>query len=686
MHRHRLQHDPPARGRARRRPACARSSPCAASCAWSPGDGRRDPGRGGGRAGRDRGRARAPGPRARRARACASSAPRRSAARANRDELCAAVHRAAGVARRGPHRRAGGARWPSPGRWRRWPAPPAGRVGVVDVGGGSSRARDRHGRAAASTLVDVAADRLGRRWPTRHLRSDPPTRGRARRRCAPSRRRARGRRPARDRARPRRRRQRDVAARGRAAASWRRRTIARILAVLLARAGRRGRQAAAGSHVERVRLLPAGLLPSRRPGAPSAGAAADRPRRPARGRRPARHSTVVVEWMAAAWPRPRHPGLHADCSYREAAARTVAVRAQELFEHAEGVLDTTDIERVHDMRVATRRLRAVLEIFAPCFPRKALRDVLRDVKALADALGARRDPDVHLAAARGVRRARSRTPTARASRSSPSACAPSRARATRCSPPRWPARADRPARPPRRAERGRLARARPATVVRPAAAAGPAVERRPREGARGQGPRPRRRRWPTTSSASSPRPPGRAVLVHPARRSTPREVEGAARHAHRRQAPALHPRGRRRAVLRPVRRDGDQAHQGAAGPARRDPRLRRPAPARARAAGRAARRRRARGPRRAPATPPDLDPTLAVGHAARARPGAAWRRSRIYVEARRGLLFERFLELWRDLEREGFRARLEYAITERPRARPTPPSPSDNGDRAVAPP
>src|SRR5438046_2113521 len=90
-------------------------------------------------------------------------------------------------------------------------------------------------------------------------------------------------------------------------------------------------------------------------------------------------------------------GLHADLRFREAAARTVAVRAQELFEHAEGVLDTSDIERVHDMRVASRRLRAVLEIYEPCFPRKALRDVLDDVKALADALGERRDPDVHLA-------------------------------------------------------------------------------------------------------------------------------------------------------------------------------------------------------------------------------------------------------------------------------------------------
>ena len=92
------------------------------------------------------------------------------------------------------------------------------------------------------------------------------------------------------------------------------------------------------------------------------------------------------------------PGLTPDVPFAEAARRTVAVRAEELFAHAEGVLDTGDIERVHDMRVATRRLRAVLEIFATCFEPDLLRGVLRDVKRLADALGARRDPDVQLAA------------------------------------------------------------------------------------------------------------------------------------------------------------------------------------------------------------------------------------------------------------------------------------------------
>lgn len=87
-----------------------------------------------------------------------------------------------------------------------------------------------------------------------------------------------------------------------------------------------------------------------------------------------------------------------DEPFAAAAARIVRVRADELEEASAGVLDTSDIERVHDMRVATRRLRAVLEIFAPCFPKAEFAPVLDDVKNLADALGERRDPDVQIAA------------------------------------------------------------------------------------------------------------------------------------------------------------------------------------------------------------------------------------------------------------------------------------------------
>jgi hypothetical protein len=46
------------------------------------------------------------------------------------------------------------------------------------------------------------------------------------------------------------------------------------------------------------------------------------------------------------------------------------------------------------------------------------------------------------------------------------------------------------------------------------------------------------------------------------------------------------------------------------------------------------------------------------------------------------LLFERFTQLWVKLEREGFRARLEYAIRERPVPDVTT-SPSQDGDGGV---
>lgn len=96
------------------------------------------------------------------------------------------------------------------------------------------------------------------------------------------------------------------------------------------------------------------------------------------------------------------PGLNPGTRFADAAAAAVGVRAREVFAHADGVLDTSDIESVHDMRVATRRLRAAMEVFAACFPKKEHKKLLREVKALADVLGERRDPDVAIAALEGI--------------------------------------------------------------------------------------------------------------------------------------------------------------------------------------------------------------------------------------------------------------------------------------------
>jgi CHAD domain-containing protein len=88
--------------------------------------------------------------------------------------------------------------------------------------------------------------------------------------------------------------------------------------------------------------------------------------------------------------------LTADRPYGDAAREIVGGRAEAVFAARHGVLDTADIERVHRMRVASRRLRAALEVFAPALDHKRARRALREVKALADALGERRDRDVAL--------------------------------------------------------------------------------------------------------------------------------------------------------------------------------------------------------------------------------------------------------------------------------------------------
>jgi len=91
------------------------------------------------------------------------------------------------------------------------------------------------------------------------------------------------------------------------------------------------------------------------------------------------------------------PGLTTELPYGEAAALVIEVRCEELMSHSEHVLDVERIEGVHDMRVATRRLRAAIEVFWPCLPKKLRKRALAEVKDLADALGERRDRDVAIA-------------------------------------------------------------------------------------------------------------------------------------------------------------------------------------------------------------------------------------------------------------------------------------------------
>lgn len=87
------------------------------------------------------------------------------------------------------------------------------------------------------------------------------------------------------------------------------------------------------------------------------------------------------------------PDLSCSDSFRRAAGKIIWTRTEEVFAHRAAALGE-DPEGVHDMRVATRRLRAAIEVFVDAFPRRQMRRYLRTVKDLADCLGVVRDLDV----------------------------------------------------------------------------------------------------------------------------------------------------------------------------------------------------------------------------------------------------------------------------------------------------
>lgn len=80
------------------------------------------------------------------------------------------------------------------------------------------------------------------------------------------------------------------------------------------------------------------------------------------------------------------------------AATVLRVRCDEVVELRGAALDFSDIEGVHRMRVATRRLRSALRDFLPLLKKRPLRKTRRKFKEIADALGAVRDQDVAILA------------------------------------------------------------------------------------------------------------------------------------------------------------------------------------------------------------------------------------------------------------------------------------------------
>lgn len=91
-------------------------------------------------------------------------------------------------------------------------------------------------------------------------------------------------------------------------------------------------------------------------------------------------------------------GLDCEASVHQGAVLVLRERMEEVCQLRQAALDWSDVEGVHDMRVASRRLRSALRDFMPYLRKGKLRRANDYLKAIADALGAVRDEDVAIMA------------------------------------------------------------------------------------------------------------------------------------------------------------------------------------------------------------------------------------------------------------------------------------------------
>ena len=91
---------------------------------------------------------------------------------------------------------------------------------------------------------------------------------------------------------------------------------------------------------------------------------------------------------------PTGPGLEADDSMAEAARKTFLFHLQRMAYHEPGTRLGEDIEELHDMRVATRRMRAALDVFGDYLDLDHMSPFIKGLRRTGRALGRVRDLDV----------------------------------------------------------------------------------------------------------------------------------------------------------------------------------------------------------------------------------------------------------------------------------------------------
>lgn len=95
-------------------------------------------------------------------------------------------------------------------------------------------------------------------------------------------------------------------------------------------------------------------------------------------------------------------GLDCLADALEGVKNVLRVRFEEIAELYQTSSDFSDIDLIHDLRVATRRLRSALRDFMPLLEKESFNHIKREVKKIADALGKVRDEDVAIEALKNL--------------------------------------------------------------------------------------------------------------------------------------------------------------------------------------------------------------------------------------------------------------------------------------------
>ncbi len=108
----------------------------------------------------------------------------------------------------------------------------------------------------------------------------------------------------------------------------------------------------------------------------------------------------LVEGEPVIWVQPekklKSPGVLPDDAMSEAGRKVLRFHFERMLAHEPGTRLGEDIEELHDMRVASRRIRSAFGVFSPYFDPDALLPFLKGLRRTGRALGGVRDLDVFM--------------------------------------------------------------------------------------------------------------------------------------------------------------------------------------------------------------------------------------------------------------------------------------------------